>query len=88
MAGGTLQYPDDFDTPTFPAGPYIASARALGIGVMVVFFLVIVSCGLLLWVQRSARVHPFLVSVNVCKTLLTFKQFLILIGLKSERRSK
>lgn len=64
MAGGTLQYPDDFNTPTFPAGPYIASARALGIGVMVVFFLVIVSCGLLLWVQRSARVHPFLVSVN------------------------
>ena len=31
---------------------------------MVVFLLIICACGLLLWTQRSAHVHPFLVSIN------------------------
>lgn len=59
-----LRYPDEFNTPTFPAGPRIASSRTLSIAIMTVFFLIICSCGLLLWVQRSAQVHPFLVSIN------------------------
>ena len=59
-----MRYPDEFNTPTFPAGPRIASSRTLSIAIMTVFFLIICSCGLLLWVQRSAHVHPFLVSIN------------------------
>lgn len=59
-----MRYPDEFNTSTFPAGPRIASTRMLSIFIMVVFFLIICSCGLLLWVQRSTQVHPFLVSIN------------------------
>lgn len=62
--GDTLEYPDDFNVPTFPAGPRIATSRMFGIGIMVVLFLVVIACGLILWVQRSAHVHPFVVSVN------------------------
>lgn len=59
-----LEYPDDFNIPTFRAGPFLASSRAFGVWVMVVLFLIIISCGLLLWVQHSVHIHPFLVSVN------------------------
>ena len=59
-----MEYPDDFNVPAFPAGPRIATSRMFGIGIMVVLFLVVITCGLLLWVQRSAQVHPFVVSVN------------------------
>ena len=59
-----LRYPDEFNTPTFPAGPRTASTRVLSVAIMVVFLLIICACGLLLWTQRSARVHPFLVSIN------------------------
>ena len=59
-----MRYPDEFNIPTFPAGPRIASSRTLSIAIMTVFFLILCSCGLLLWVQRSVHVHPFLVSIN------------------------
>lgn len=59
-----MEYPDDFNTPSYPAGPRIASTRAVSIAIMVVFFLICCACGLLLWVQRSVTVHPFLVSIN------------------------
>ena len=59
-----LRYPDEFNTPTFPAGPRIASTRVLSVAIMVVFLQIICACGLLLWTQRSAHVHPFLVSIN------------------------
>lgn len=59
-----MRYPDEFDTSSFPAGKQIAVSRIVGIATMVVFLLIIVSCGLLLWVQKSAHIHPFLVSVN------------------------
>lgn len=59
-----MQYPDEFDVPAFPAGKRIAISRAMGVAVMTVFLLIICACGFLLWAQRSARVHPFLVSVN------------------------
>ncbi len=59
-----MNYPDDFNTPTFPAGPRIASVRGLAIAIMVVFALIFCACGLLLWAQRSVRVHPFLISIN------------------------
>ncbi len=59
-----MNYPDEFNTPTFPAGPRIASSRAVSVAIMVVFFLIMCACGFLLWAQRSVQVHPFLVSVN------------------------
>lgn len=59
-----MKYPDDFDTSTFPAGKQIAVTRTVGIAVMVVFLLIIFACGLLLWAQKSAHIHPFLVSIN------------------------
>ena len=59
-----MKYPDDFDTPTFPAGKQISASRAVSIAVMVVFLLILFACGLLLWVQKSVHVHPFLVSIN------------------------
>ncbi len=59
-----LEYPDEFETSTFPAGKRIAVARAMSIAIMVVFMLIVLACVFLLWVQKSAHVHPFLVSIN------------------------
>lgn len=59
-----MQYPDGFDTPVFPAGKTIAVSRAMSIGTMVVFFLIICLCGVLMWAKKSVHVHPFLVAVN------------------------
>ena len=59
-----MDFPNGFNTPTFPAGPRVALSRVVAIGIMVVFLLIVVVCGMLLWAQRSAQVHPFLVSVN------------------------
>lgn len=59
-----MEYPADFDTSTFPAGKQVAVSRLLGVLVMVAFFAIFVLCGLIMWVNRSAREHPFLVSVN------------------------
>ena len=59
-----MDYPGGFETPTFPAGRHIASTRLVAVVTMVVFFLIILTCGFLVWAQRSVRVHPFLVSVN------------------------
>lgn len=59
-----MDYPGGFDTPAFPAGRYIASTRLVSIATMVLFFLIIVTCGFLLWAQRNVHIHPFLVSVN------------------------
>lgn len=62
--GGKLEYPDDFDTPAFSAGKPINSTRLVSIITMVVFLLVVIACGGVLWIQQSVKVHPFLVSVN------------------------
>ena len=59
-----MKYPDEFDTPTFPAGKQIAVTRVMSIAVMSVFLLILFACGLLLWVQKSVHVHPFLISIN------------------------
>lgn len=59
-----MDYPDGFEVPTFPAGKRIMFTRVTGIVTMVVFLLVLVMCGVVMWAQRSARIHPFLVSVN------------------------
>ena len=59
-----LVYPDEFETSTFPAGKRIAVSRSVSIAIMVIFLLILFACGLLLWVQKSVHVHPFLVSIN------------------------
>lgn len=59
-----MKYPDEFETPTFPAGKQIAVTRAMSVAIMVIFLLILCACGLLLWVQKSVHVHPFLVSIN------------------------
>ncbi|MBQ3039474.1 MAG: hypothetical protein IJD41_02850, partial [Alphaproteobacteria bacterium] len=59
-----MKYPDNFDTPTFPAGPRIALSRVMAIAIMVVFALILVAGGMILWASRSQQIHPFLVSVD------------------------
>ncbi len=59
-----MEYPDDFDTPAFPAGRPINSTRLVSIITMVVFLLIVIACGGVLWIQQSLKIHPFLISVN------------------------
>ncbi len=59
-----MNYPDNFETPAFPAGKPIAVSRMMSIGIMVVFLLILFVCAILLWVGQSRKVHPFLVTIN------------------------
>jgi hypothetical protein len=59
-----VNYPSDFDVPTFPAGRKIVSSRLMGIVSMLMFVLTLLTCGLILWSQKSIREQPFLVFVN------------------------
>ncbi len=59
-----MRYPDDFNVPPFPAGKHTAVSRMMSIAVSIVLLGIIFTCGLLLWAQRSVRVHPFLVSID------------------------
>ena len=59
-----LKYPDNFNTPTFPAGPRIAVSRVMAIGAMIVFALILVVGGLIVWATRSQKIHPFLVAID------------------------
>lgn len=58
------KYPDDFNTPTFPAGPHIAVSRAMSIAIMVVFVLIMCVGGMIYWMSRVQQVHPFLVAID------------------------
>ena len=59
-----MRYPDNFNTSAFPAGPRIALSRVMGIGVMIVFVLIMIVGGLIVWASRSQMIHPFLVSID------------------------
>ena len=59
-----LKYPDNFNTPTFPAGPRIALSRIMAIGIMILFVLIIAVGGMIIWASRSQQVHPFLGSID------------------------
>ena len=50
--------------PIFPAGPRIAVSRVMAIGIMVVFLLIMITGGLIIWSSRSQAIHPFLVTVD------------------------
>ena len=58
------RYPDDFNTPTFPAGSYIAVSRVISIAIMVVFVLIMCVGGMIYWMSRVQQVHPFLVAID------------------------
>ena len=59
-----MRYPDEFNTPTFPAGPRIAVARVVSIAILVVFALIIALGGGIYWASKSRHIHPFLVTVD------------------------
>lgn len=59
-----MQYPDNFETPAFPAGSRIASSRAAAIGISLVFMMTLFVCAMLVWASASSRVQPFLVATN------------------------
>ncbi len=59
-----MNYPDDYNVPTFAAGKSIAVSRAMGIGIMSGFLIIIFLCGLLIWTIRSARVEPYILSTG------------------------
>ena len=57
-----MKYPDDFNTPAFPAGKFVAVSRFMATAVMVIFFLIVCLCGIILWVKKTQDVSPFLIS--------------------------
>ncbi len=59
-----MDYPEDFDTPAFPAGKRIAISRTIGVWVMVAFFFVIACCVALPWLQNSRTVSPYVIYVD------------------------
>ena len=59
-----MNYPDDFNVPTFSAGKSIAVSRAMGIGIMSGFLLIIFLCGLLIWTIRSVHVEPYIIATG------------------------
>ena len=59
-----MDYPSDFNTPAFPAGPRIAISRFMAIASCALFVVVIGLCLVLLWAARSQRIDPFIVSVD------------------------
>ena len=59
-----MKYPDDFNTPAFPAGKFVAVSRFMATAVMVIFFAIICVCGIILWVKKTQDISPFLVSLN------------------------
>ena len=59
-----MSYPDNFETPAFPAGKRIAISRAMAIWTLVMCLVIVFLCGILIWSARSERLVPFLISVN------------------------
>ncbi len=59
-----MDYPEDFDTPAFPAGKRIAISRTFGVWVMVAFFLTIACCVAIPWLQNSRTVSPYVIYVD------------------------
>lgn len=59
-----MNYPNDFDTPTFPAGKTVALSRSVSVWISIVFFVIIVACGLILLLNHSKRNYPFLISTD------------------------
>lgn len=59
-----MNYPDDYNVPTFAAGKSVALSRAMGIGIIASFFIIICLCGLLVWTIRSVHVEPYILATG------------------------
>ncbi|MDR1206855.1 MAG: hypothetical protein LBK26_00340 [Rickettsiales bacterium] len=59
-----MDYPNNYDLPVFPTAGKIAFSRALAIWSLVAFFVMAALAGLLLWTVHSARINPFLISID------------------------
>lgn len=59
-----MNYPNDFDTPAFPAGKSIAWSRVVAIKISIFFFLILCVCGLVLLFVRTKKNFPFLISID------------------------
>lgn len=59
-----MDYPNDFNTPAFPAGSRIAVSRFMAIVSCALFVVIISISAVLLWAVRSQRIDPFIVSID------------------------
>ena len=59
-----FNYPDDFDISAYPAGKSVAVSRYMATAVMIVFLLVMFLCGVIVYINHSQQIHPFLVSTD------------------------
>jgi len=59
-----LDYPNDFDIKSFPAGRTIALSRTVSIWISIVFFLIVAMCGFMLLGIHYKQNYPFLISVD------------------------
>lgn len=59
-----MKYPDDFNTPAFPAGKFVAVSRFMATVSMVLFFVIVCLCGAIFWANKAQDISPFLVSIG------------------------
>lgn len=59
-----MNYPNDFNVPSFPAGKTVAFSRVMAIWISILFFLIIAACGFILLGQHLKKNYPFLISVD------------------------
>lgn len=59
-----MDYPNDFDIKSFPAGKTIALSRSVSIWISIAFFLIVVACGFVLMGIHYKQNYPFLISVD------------------------
>lgn len=59
-----MDYPNDFDVPAFSAGKVVAFSRGVAVWTLIIFFLIVVACGFLLYSKHLKRNFPFLISID------------------------
>ena len=59
-----MEYPNDFDIASFPAGKTIALSRSVSIWILIVFFFIFVVCGFVIFTRSLKTNYPFLVSID------------------------
>lgn len=59
-----MEYPNDFNIKSFPAGKTIALSRSVSIWISIVFFLIVAACGFILLGIHYKQNYPFLISVD------------------------
>ena len=59
-----MDYPNNFDIPSFPAGKSIALSRRVCIWISIVCFLIFCACGFILLGIHLKKNYPFLISIN------------------------